>query len=270
MHPGVGRRSAGSVSTKQARLRVAALTAAALMAAAQVACSAPGDEAAEPDERMPNPAPPPEVTDRPCAPEPGRPSPSTVLEVVEHVNELPRPLTLPCFIESLARPLELNATESLVSAQPAVGRRSPRLFIFVDPLILSISFDGVGSHLLEMGQLRPDGARSLRAEIAFPVDGEELSREAPFERIVFDDRLTTCGGCHAEERAAADVTFTKAFENLALRPLDRERVPLVSLAQELAACDPAREPARCALLDAVFGRGAVVERDFPDTMPTFY
>lgn len=204
---------------------------------------------------------------RPCALD-GRASPQTVLEVIDRVNALPRPVTLPCFVESLARPLELNATESLISAQPAVGRRSPRTFIFADPLIMSISFDGVGSHLLELGEVRPGGTRALKAEIEFPVTAE-LSRAAPFERILFLENLTSCGACHQDEELAPDVTFTRAFVSRALRPLPRERVALDSLALELDGCDPGREPERCALLEAVFG-GPVVEREFPATMSTFY
>jgi hypothetical protein len=241
----------------------------ALLAAVHAACSAPADESRESDAETPSTSIDTEAKDTACAPVPGRPSPSTVLEVVERVNELPRPVTLPCFLHSLAKPLELNATESLISAQPAVGRRSPRLFIFVDPLILSISFDGVGSRLLEMGELRAGGTRALRAEIEFPVSGE-LSREAPFERILFLDHLTTCGACHADEQPAPDVTFTKAFESRPLRPVERERVSLESLARELVDCNAAREPERCAMLDAVFRSGAVIDREFPSNVATFY
>jgi hypothetical protein len=245
-----------------------------IAAAVLAACSAPAEATAgevgeDAGLRAAGAAHAPEPSASPCALERGQPSPSTVLEVAQRVNQLPHPVTLPCFVESLARPLELNATESLISAQPAVGRRSPRLFIFVDPLIMSISFDGVGSHLLELGELREGATRALRAEIAFPVEGE-MSREAPFERIVFLERLTTCGGCHADERPALDVTFTQAFDNRALRPLERERVSLESLVRELGRCDPAREPDRCALLEAVFGAGTVVDREFPTTMATFY
>jgi hypothetical protein len=109
----------------------------------------------------------------------------------------------------------------------------------------------------------------LKAEIAFPVT-EELSRAAPFERILFRENLTLCGACHQDEEHAADVTFTRAFVSRALRPLPRERVALEALAPELDACDPGREPERCALLEAVFGGGPVVEREFPATMSTFY
>lgn len=211
----------------------------------------------------------PEPSPRPCVLENEPASPRTVLDVIDRVNALPLPVTLPCFIESLARPLELNATESLISAQPAVGRRSPRTFIFADPLILSISFDGVGSHLLELGEVQPGGTRALKAEIAFPVT-EELSRAAPFERVLFRENLTLCGACHQDEQLAEDITFTRAFVSRALRPLPRERVALEALAPERDACDPGREPERCALLDAVFGGGPVVEREFPSTMSTFY
>ena len=187
---------------------------------------------------------------------------------LQAVNELPRPVTLPCFIESLARPLELNATESFVSAQPAVGPRSPRTFLFVDSLVLSIAFAGIGSHLLELGEGRPGGTRSLKAEIAFPVEGE-LTQAAPFERIRFIQAFTTCGGCHDDEQPAPDVSFTEAFESRALRPVPDERVPLESLRAEQESCDAVREPERCALLDAVFS-GAVVERDFAPNLATFY
>jgi hypothetical protein len=237
-----------------------ALLLAALAGAVVAACSAsePGEEDGSS-----------ETQTSPCALGPERPSPRTVLEVVARVNELPQPVTLPCFIESLARPLELNATESFLSAQPAVGLRSPRAFIFSDPLIMSIAFDGIGSPLLELGEVRSGGTRSLKAEIEFPVNGE-LSQAAPFERILFVESFTTCGVCHDDEQPAPDVTFTQAFESRALRPVPIERVSLDSLQYERSSCDAAREPERCALLEAVFGAGPVVDRDFPTTLPTFY
>jgi hypothetical protein len=49
-----------------------------------------------------------------------------------------------------------------------------------------------------------------------------------------------------------------------------ERVSLDFLMRERESCDSAREPARCALLDAVFGAGTVVDREFAATMGTFY
>ena len=62
-------------------------------------------------------------------------APQSIAETVTLINALPKPLTLPCFLESLARPLEMSATFSVVSAQPAVGHRSPRVFLFLGPKV---------------------------------------------------------------------------------------------------------------------------------------
>jgi hypothetical protein len=223
-----------------------------------VACGAPSADAPAADDA--DPANEPDTSAGPCALGSDRGSPRTVLEVVDRVNALPRPVTLSCFIESLARPLEINATESILSAQPAVGQRSPRAFIFADPLIMSIAFDGEGSSLLELGEVRSGGSRSLKAEIEFPVTAE-LSREAPFERVLFLETITSCGVCHDDEEPAPDVTFTLAFESRALRPVPEERVSLDFLMQERESCDSGREPARA---------GTVVDREFAATMGTFY
>src|SRR5688572_8125053 len=65
-------------------------------------------------------------------------APGSILEVVGQVNALPRPVTLPCFLATLPRPLEVHASQSIFSAQPAAGRRSPRMFIFSGALTLTI------------------------------------------------------------------------------------------------------------------------------------
>ena len=243
---------------------------AALSVACQAACSATPADATDTStiDSSGAGAANPVAADSPCALFSDRASPSTVVEVIDRVNELPRPVTLPCFIESLARPLELNATDSFLSAQPAAGRRSPRAFLFADPLIMSIAFGGSGSRLLELGEARAEG-RSLKAEIEFPVT-EELPRTAPFERVLFLEELSSCGVCHSDERPAPDVMLTKAFESRAYRPQPSERVSLESLHVEQERCDSVLEPERCALLQAVFGAGAVSDRDFPETLATFY
>ncbi len=56
-------------------------------------------------------------------------SPRTIDETVTLINALPKPLSLPCFLESLARPLEISASYGVFSAQPAKGIRSPRIFV---------------------------------------------------------------------------------------------------------------------------------------------
>ena len=69
------------------------------------------------------------------------------------VNALPSPVTLPCFLQALARPLKMHAAVSLISAQPSVGARSPRIFLFFDGLRVSIVPAGAGAPLLEMGEI---------------------------------------------------------------------------------------------------------------------
>ena len=71
-----------------------------------------------------------QVDPRCVAPEGVSTAPQTIAEVVTLLNALPKPLNLPCFVASLARPLSLHAVNSPFSAQPAQGRRSPRIFIF--------------------------------------------------------------------------------------------------------------------------------------------
>jgi hypothetical protein len=164
--------------------------------------------------------------------------------------------------------LEVHASQSIFSAQPATGRRSPRMFIFSGALTLTIVPDGRGSRLLEFGEARSD-TTSLKGEIEFPVSSE-LGNEAPFERLMFMDNSTTCSACHAGEEPAEDITFTRAFVSQALRPAPGERVSLSELLTESGACDLDAEPERCAMLNAVLGDGDVVDGEFPATTPTFY
>lgn len=194
-------------------------------------------------------------------------APHTIDETVTLINSLPKPLSLPCFLESLARPLEISASNSLFSAQPAVGLRSPRIFVFQDPAVLSIVPEGEGASLLEFGEQRPE-FRSLKAEIAFPVT-TQLERSAPFAHIMFSPELTTCGGCHAGETQESEISGVRSFVSQALRPRPRELVSAASLSYELKICDRTLEPLRCAMLDGLMGWGAVSDREFPVEMATF-
>ena len=188
-------------------------------------------------------------------------------ETLALANTLPKPLTLPCFVEALARPLQLHATRSVISAQPAVGARSPRIFVYIEPLVMSVAVEGMGAELLELGEQRAD-FRSLKGELRFPIE-ESLPPSRPFEQVVFSEGLTGCAFCHAAEAREPAIQFTPAFVSQALRPFGPNRVPLAGLREERAACDEAEEPERCALLDALFGWGDTLEWEFPQAMATF-
>ena len=174
------------------------------------------------------------------------------------INALPSPVTLPCFLQALARPLKMHASVSLISAQPSAGARSPRIFLFFDGMRMSIVPAGAGAPLLELGEIREE-SRSLKAEILFPVT-TPLDAATPYQRILFTPTVTRCGFCHPVETPDPDITFATAFTSVALRPLDSYAVTIDSLANELAICDPSAEPDRCAMLQALFDQGPPVEQ----------
>jgi hypothetical protein len=201
---------------------------------------------------------------RPIAPR----TPRSVADVVAMLNAMPKPVTLSCFLETLDRPIALQATTSVLSAQPAVGKRSPRLFLFFDPLIVSVVPAGTGRHLLELGERRSD-THSLKAELEFPIT-EEVQPDAPFARLRYDDRLSTCDFCHADSSPAEELGIPYAFVSQALRPVLRERVAIESLMAEAKACDKATEAERCEMLNALFREDSPPsEAEFPATYRTF-
>ncbi len=194
-------------------------------------------------------------------------SPQTIEQAVALINALPKPTTLACYLESLDRPLALYPTSGTVSAQPAQGVRSPRIFIFSGPLISSIVPDGAGAHLLEFGQL--DGKSSIKGELTFPVTAP-LSAEAPYAQVMFSAGATSCSFCHRDEAPDRAVGAMFAYRSRALRPVPEERVPVAYLEAQQRLCDPAAEPERCELLDALLVHGPVVLQHFPADLPTIF
>ena len=194
-------------------------------------------------------------------------APRSIAETVTLLNALPMPVTLPCFLESLARPLEINATNSLFSAQPAQGARSPRIFLFRDPNTMSIVPAGAGAPLLEFGEQRPN-YRSLKAQIEFPVVAP-LSLTAPYQDLSFSDQLTSCGVCHASEQQESNLSGVQTYVSQSLRPLARDFVSADDLRNEWIRCDSGLEADRCAMLDGLLGWGPVGDRAFPVEMATF-
>lgn len=189
----------------------------------------------------------------PCQPGPGSSgSPRTIEQSVALINALPRPLSIECFVKALDHPLRIVATDSEFSAQPALGRQSPRVFILFEPLILSVSLGPRGIHLLEFGQLLDDGS-SIKAELEFPITEAILPKAAPYKHIVHNERLSRCSSCHTQERIINTIDDTPIFASRALKPVDYQVVPNTELAQELERCAAQADPTqRCALLGAIF------------------
>ena len=130
-----------------------------------------------------------ESSDEPrrCLPPSGRSgSPTSIAQTVELINALPHPVSLNCLLESLDRPLSIEATRSVISLQPAAGRRSPRLLLlFGTALSVSVVPERTGSALLEFGVF-VEPAVTVKGELKFPVT-EALEAAVPY-RCVF--RLT--------------------------------------------------------------------------------
>ncbi|MEZ4239615.1 MAG: hypothetical protein R3F59_26365 [Myxococcota bacterium] len=190
---------------------------------------------------------------------PGGEAPGAIADVLDRLSG---PTTLPCFLASLPRPLPVVASADVFSAQPAVGERSPRLLLHRDGLTMTVVPEGPGVGLLELGE-DAGGGLSVKAEIAFPVDGP-LDEAAPYDRVREPDGGTGCGVCHGGE-----VAVGAAYASRAIRPLPERVVPLDQVAAEASACGEAADP-RCAVLRAVFGHGEVVAGPLPASWPTLY
>lgn len=196
-------------------------------------------------------------------------SPQTIEEAVALLNALPKPTSVACFVESLARPLHIYASDSMFSAQPAFSTRSPRVFIKTGTLWSSIVMDGDASELIEFGHLIPGTMRSIKGEVHLPLEAP-LAPTTPYERVLFGDAGTACGLCHTNEEPMAIPGVGMAFASTAFKPRDDTHVRISNLRLEAATCNWQREPIRCELYSALFGGGDVVEELFPESMLTFF
>jgi hypothetical protein len=204
-----------------------------------------------------------------CTPGPGTTgAPSSVVEVVQLINGLPHPVTIPCFLEALERPLRIMAASSFISAQPAFSTSNPRIFILGDGISLSVVPHGDSQNLLEMGELTSN-TRSIKAELEFPID-QVLALDAAFEHIRAESSQgTVCFGCHHDEVEVVDYPVSGAFDSVAYRPLPNYEVTFDDLKYQFTTCDAGSEPERCAFFDALFAHGEVLPDRFPDEMPVF-
>jgi hypothetical protein len=223
----------------------------------------PGDVDADPSSDSATSMEEEEPAPRTCIAPPGMGSPQTVAEVVQLVNALERPVTLPCFLESLDRPFDLYASSSQAAGQPAVGERSPRLFIHRGALIMSVVPEGYGRPKLEMSVDVGD-RMSVKSEIAFPVL-EEVTPTAPYEAI---DAIngTTCAACHERESRYPPIQATPAYQSEMYQDDELYKLPMAFAAQHARDCDPSVEPDRCAMLTAIFAHGDLTPWELPRTL----
>jgi len=192
--------------------------------------------------------------------------PRTIDDVVAIVNALPEDASVACFLETLQRPLHVQASSSFQSLQPSAGDRSPRMFLVFDSLVMSVVPAGVGREAVELSVQYP-GFRSVKAEIGMPTR-RKLTATDPYERILLPNHSgTVCSGCHSFEQPFAELPG--AFISTAFRPRPgADFVPLQFVTDQARTCDPAKEPERCAILAAIF-EGEVIPYEFPEDTPLF-
>lgn len=189
-------------------------------------------------------------------------SPTTFDGVVALINALPKPLTLPCFLENLPKPMKVNSTRSTASAQPSDSDSNPRVFIIMGTkLILSVVPTGPGRLLLEMSEY-VNTQDSVKAEIRFPVTAT-IGNDALYDHIRFTSG-TSCGLCHTRERSASIYGFThpNAFVSEVMRPTAR-MISSNSGRSYALACNTATELYRCQMLWAVFVNGKAQDSAMP-------
>ncbi len=189
----------------------------------------------------------------------------TIERAVDALNVLPKPVDAPCFVASLPRPLRVTASNSVVSAQPAASRQSPRIFVLLDGLAVTVVPEGDSAAVVEFGEWRSE-TRTVKGEVALPVT-TEIPRDTAFTHV-FRERQngTTCGLCHTgevEERPGV-------YSSVAYRPHDRDVVPLRELRATHDACvESGTEDGACAMLHALFDFGDVEQGAFNRKVGTF-
>ncbi|MEM9457358.1 MAG: hypothetical protein AAGF11_24475 [Myxococcota bacterium] len=191
---------------------------------------------------------------RTCPPPPGLGRPATIEQVVDLVNALPKPTSLPCLLESLERPLAIYASTSTAGAQPATGPHNPRIFVLMGDLVMSVVSEGEARQTLELG-LAIGERRSIKAELVFPVEGM-LGPEAPYEQVEFGVG-TSCGVCHGAEAQVSTIDVATAWASDVFQDDPDQELSLSFLRQSARDCDPQAEPERCEMLGAIFGHGEV-------------
>lgn len=198
-----------------------------------------------------------------AAPEGVSGRPATIEDVVTLVNALPKPVTVSCFLESLERPLNVTLTNSQMSGQPALGSRSPRVFILNDKLYMSVVPEGRGRDYLELSY-QTSATTSIKAELEFPIV-QQISKSKPYSSVRFGSG-TNCSSCHRAEKQVGTLDGTPLFESWAYQPDKETLVDLQQFKNELKVCNFDKEPERCEIIKALIANGEVNTQAFPKSM----
>ncbi|AFY01029.1 Hypothetical protein Bdt_1331 [Bdellovibrio bacteriovorus str. Tiberius] len=150
-----------------------------------------------------------------------------------------------------------------MSAQPAAGNRSPRVFILNEKLYMSVVSEGRGRDYLELSY-QTTATTSVKAEIEFPIM-QSISKSKPYSGVRFGNG-TNCSSCHRAEKQIGTIEGAPMFESWAYQPDKETLVDLQQFENELKICNFSKEPERCEIIRAVLGHGEVQSQDFPKSM----
>ena len=203
---------------------------------------------------------------------------SDIESFTDWINALPKPIELPCVVESLPRPLYVSFTRSGISAQPSLGTNNPRVFFFYGDLILSVVTDHNPTHTIDGHEFDPlevsyrtETKYSALNEVEFGIKGEykfpyatEIPYSEPYATILYSDNLTVCAFCHAQEIKVNEFDEVPVFASHIYRPFSSALVNIDYMRGQHASCIPEMEPFRCAMLSAIFDHGELIEQEFPE------
>ena len=206
----------------------------------------------------------------PCQPPKGvNNNPQNISDVILLLNSLPKPVTIPCYLQVLKRPLYANATASILSVQPAGDEDNPRIFLFSgNALIQSIVPLETSSKAIEFSFLL-DEVTSIKGEIEFPVTKELDSSYAYTSILSKKSGGTSCASCHGVETKYFESFGLNAFASRAIKPFKTRDVPLSRLEARFAACGT-KLTYDCELIRALYLNGKLLPKTFPDAMKTLF
>jgi hypothetical protein len=188
-------------------------------------------------------------------------NPRTIDEALELMNQLPKPLTIACFLSALPKPLQIYAVDNVFSAQPSAGPESPRIFVINGNLLISVVPAGPGRDVIEFSEV-VGILRSVKAEIPFPVT-RELSASEPYSRILDSRSGTSCQLCHGSEIRHLPITTGEAYVSKIVLPNPIQRVPQRDLKSISDHCNWSLDPERCQILKTIFIDGKAADAGFP-------
>lgn len=190
-------------------------------------------------------------------------NPQSIEQFIDFINSLPKPTTVNDVLSAFTRPIAVNATSNVFSAQGATGPESPRIFLNFGNLFLSFVADGMGSDAIEISQKTPFGD-SIKGDLKFPIT-ESVPEWGPYESVVYQNS-PSCGGiCHSDIRViASNESGAMKYASEFIIPMYNKNVSVFKMRAFLTNCGEINDSSeqRCFFYDALFNYGEVEPYSF--------